>query len=472
MVTDTTELRRIFEVQKANRWRVAEATAPERIAKLVRLRDAILEERSKLHAAIHEDFRKNPVESDVTEVFPVVAELNHAIRHLRRWMQPVRVRTPLALFGTASEVRYEARGLVLVLSPWNYPFQLSLNPVITAVAAGNCVVLKPSSKVPATTRFIASLLGRVFREDEVAVVTGGHDVSDALLELPFDHFFFTGSPAIGRKVMAAAAQHLATVTLELGGKSPVIIDETADLKAAAEHVMWGKFVNAGQTCVAPDYVLVQESVEGKFIEECRKVLDHRYGRTPEDREKSPDFARLVSVAHAEQLKKVLDDSVGAGARIAYGGRAETQSRFIEPTLLQGLSVDSPIMREEIFGPILPILKCRSMDTAIDQVRGREKPLALYIFSRRKSVIRKILARTTSGGVTVNSTLLHVASEELPFGGVGMSGMGNYHGFFGFRALSHERGVLHRRSPDLIRYFFPPYTGLVRWMVDFFVKRVA
>ena len=464
--------RRVFEKQKANRWRITQTSASERIAKLRKLKEAIFAQRADLHGAIHEDFRKNPGETDLTEIFPVISEINDAIRHLPKWMKPHRVKTPLALFGTRSEVRYEPKGVVLILSPWNYPFQLAMVPVIAAVAAGNCVILKPSAKVPQTSAFLKKLISDLFPEEEAAVIEGGHDVSDALLELPFDHIFFTGSPGVGKKVMAAASKHLTPVTLELGGKSPAIVDETADVKKAAERIMWGKFINAGQTCVAPDYLLIHERQAPAFIEEAKKVLTSRYGADEKAREESPSFCRIISDDHLKGLKKILDESVQKGARIEFGGKTNNGARFLSPTLLSQVTSESPIMKDEIFGPILPILTFRSLDEAVGIIRSKEKPLALYLFSRDQKAKEKILKETTSGGSCINTSVVHVGNPELPFGGVGNSGMGNYHGFFGFKTLSHERAVLSQGMIDSLKFFYPPYTPRVRKMIGWALKYLA
>lgn len=466
------DLVKIYEHQRANRWKVAQTSAKERIAKLRKLKDAIFARQEELHKAIYDDFRKNPGETDLTEVHLVVAEINDAIHHLPRWMRPHKVGTPLTLFGTRSEIRYEPKGLVLILSPWNYPFQLAMAPVVAAIAAGNCVILKPSAKTPATAAFLKRFLGDLFPEDEVVALEGDHTVADALLEFPFDHIFFTGSPPIGKKVMAAAARHLTPVTLELGGKSPVIVDDTADVKKAARRIMWGKYINAGQTCVAPDYLLIHESHEREFIEESKKVIASRYGETEKARSESADFCRLVSIQHAEGLKKALDESVRQGVRVEMGGESDTKGRYMSPTILSQVKDDSHIMKEEIFGPILPILTYRSLDDAIRLIRKREKPLALYIFSRSGANIEKILRQTTAGGSCVNNLMIHLANSNLPFGGIGQSGMGSYHGFFGFRTLSHERGVLRQGPIDTLKFFYPPYTLRVRKMISWLTKHLG
>jgi aldehyde dehydrogenase (NAD+) len=456
---DRERLRAVFEAQRAHRWTMARTTAAERITRLKKLKAAIIARREELAEAIHRDYRKPRSEVELLEVHPTLEELNHTIGHLKRWMKPTRVGTPLTLLGTKSHVRYEPKGVVLILAPWNYPFQLLAAPLMAAIAAGNCVMLKPSEKTSHTAAFLESLVREVFEEREVALFQGGAAMADALLELPFDHIFFTGSPRIGQKVMAAAAKHLAGVTLELGGKSPVIVDETADLDAAAERVVWGKFVNGGQTCVAPDYVFVHASQERAFVEACKRRLAACYGETEAAREQSPDLCRIVDDAAFRRLEDLLARSVAAGAKVETGGGSDRATRYLAPTLLTGVTPDMAVMEGEIFGPVLPILSYRSLDDVFSHIRSGGKPLALYVFSRNKRAVEEIVAGTTSGGTVVNHTLLHVANPNLPFGGVGMSGLGNYHGLYGFRTFSHERAVLTQRwKGTLVRLFMPPYAG--------------
>lgn len=463
------DFRAVFELQRANRWRLANSSAADRIEKIARLRDAIWARRSEIHQAISDDFRKAPVETDITEVYPVLSEINHMVKHLEQWMRPVPVRGTLAMLGTRSEVRYEARGQVLILSPWNYPFSLFVIPLVAAIGAGNSVIAKPSSKVPATARFLKRLMADLFDEAEVAVFEGSSAVADALLDLPFDHVFFTGSPKVGRHVMAAASKHLASVTLELGGKSPAIVDRTADPRTAAERILWGKFINAGQTCVAPDYVLLHESLRGRFLDEARQVLAHRYGSSDEQRRACPDFCRVVSDDRLETLDRLLREAVDAGAKIEVGGDVDPAQRYLGPTILSGVRPDSPIMGEEIFGPILPIIDFGSTDDVLRIVNSFEKPLALYVFSRDDQVIEQVLTNTTSGGACVNQVVAHVANHYLPFGGVGNSGIGNYHGFYGFRAMSHERALLRQGRLDSLKSFYPPYTRAVKTLVALAMK---
>jgi len=465
-VTDIVELQRLFTAQQANRWRVARSGAAERRAKLARLADVIVARREEILAAAHADFRKPATEVELSEIDPVLEEIRHARRRVARWMRPRRVPTNLLLTGTASEVRFEPRGVALILAPFNYAFSLAVSPLVAAIAAGNCAVLKPSEKTPHTSALLARLLAEVFDAAEVAVVEGGAAEAEALLALPFDHVFFTGGIRVAKLVMAAAARHLASVTLELGGKSPAIVDETADLRASAERIVWGKFWNAGQTCVAPDYVLVHERRAAAFLGEVRRALSAFYGADDAARARTPDFCRIVDDEHFARLADVLARTVAAGAVVEAGGQTDAAQRYIAPTVLSGVTLAHPVMEEEIFGPILPVLTWTDADEALTRIRPLGKPLALYVFSKRPAFVEHVLAHTTAGATAVNATMLHYANPHLPFGGVGASGMGSYHGEYGFRAFSHERAVLRQRWPALVRFFFPPYDGplprLAKW----------
>ena len=465
------EARRVFELQTAHRWQMAATTAAQRKERLAKLRAALRARREELCAAIHGDFGKHAVEAELTEYLPVVEELSMAIHEVKSWMAPRRASTPLTLMGSRSEIRYEPKGVVLVLAPWNYPFQLAINPVIAAIAAGNCVMLRPSDKTPRTGRFLKDLLGSVLPEAEAAVLLGDRTLADALLELPFDHVFFTGSPKTGRKVMACAAQHLAPVTLELGGKSPVVVDDTAKLAASAERIAWGKFINAGQTCVAPDYVLVHETVAERFVDAMKAAVERFYGPTEEARLRSGDFACIVDAASCHRLERALKDTVAAGARLVIGGSVDAAARRMSPTVLAGVAQDTAIMAEEIFGPVLPILTYKTLDDAIGAIRSRSKPLALYVFSESRANVEKVLGSTTAGGSCVNNAVVHLANPHIPFGGVGESGMGHYHGRWGFEAMSHARAVLHQTLSPSNKLLFPPYTSRSSWIMSW-LRRIA
>lgn len=457
----------LFARQQAARWRVAATSADQRRAKLKALLDALMAHREEAHAALAADFRKSPEEVDLSELYPVVSELKDAIRHLRHWMRPHKVPTPIGLFGSASTIRYEPRGVTLIISPWNYPIYLTLGPLVSAIAAGNCAILKPSEFTPHTTAFLKKLLAGLFPDEEVALMEGEADVAQALLALPFDHVFFTGSPAVGKVVMRAAAEHLTSVTLELGGKSPVLVDADADLRLAARKIAWGKGLNGGQTCVAPDYVLVHAKVHDALVEEMKHAFTDFYGADPEARKASPDLARIITPRHHARLAGLLRDSKGL---VVFGGEQDADSRYLSPTILTEVDPGSTVMQEEIFGPLLPVLKVPDMDAAVAFVNARPKPLALYVFCGRRSNAEALVARTTAGGGCINDTVLHFVHTGLPTGGVNTSGFGKAHGFHGFQAFSNARGVLRQRTRfSAIQLMYPPYTGFVRRMIDLTLK---
>ncbi len=470
-VSPVDRVRALFARQQAQRWKMSATRAEERADRLLRLRSEIHARRERLCAAVHADFGKPAAEFEITEILPLLEEINHAVKHLESWMRPRTVSTPVTLLGAHSEVRYEAKGVVLVLSPWNYPFALAVTPIVAAVAAGNCVMLRPSEKTPRMSEEIRALLAAVFPEEEVCAVLGGRAVADALLDLPFDHIFFTGSPAIGRKVMACAAKHLVPVTLELGGKSPAIVAPSADVVAAAQRITWGKFINGGQTCVAPDYVLVHEPLLPSFLVALKQAIERSYGATPHERVTSSDLCRIVDDGSWVRLDAVLKESVAQGARLEIGGEVDRATRRISPAVLTGVTPDSPIMKDEIFGPILPVLTFRSLEEALALVRSRPKPLALYVFGRERGEIETVLGGTSAGGSCVNNVVLHLGNPELPFGGVGESGMGQYHGRFGFETFSHVRAVLVQKHRPVAQMLYPPYGSRVEKLLAW-VRRIA
>jgi aldehyde dehydrogenase (NAD+) len=451
---------RIYEAQQRNRAAVANTTAAQRIAKIRRLGEAMLARRDEIRAAMWADYKKPAAEVDLSEIYPVVSEVRHAVRHLKSWLKPKRVGTRIALWGSTSRVVHEPKGVTLIISPWNFPFNLTLGPLVSAIAAGNTVVIKPSEMTPESAACIRRILAGLFDENEVAVVEGDASVAEALLRKRWDHIFFTGSPAVGKIVMKAAAEHLTSVTLELGGKSPVIVDSTADLGEAARKVAWGKFFNCGQICIAPDYLLVQESVAEEFGQKLRAAI-----------EALGEGSRgiLVNERHASRVKKLFDGAVASGAKVLAGGTF--RDREIEPTVLTGVPPDAAVMREEIFGPILPMLTYRTLDEAFAIIGAREKPLVLYVFSRDRKTAKRIVDSTTAGGTVINHTLVHFYQLDLPFGGVGHSGFGRSHGFAGFEAFSNARGVMDQRLKfSAIELLFPPYRG--KWkekLIDFTIR---
>ena len=455
------EIDRIYDAQRRRQTAIAQSTTEQRRAKLQALERAVLARRDDIRAAIFEDLRKPAEEVDLSEIFAVISEARHARRHLRRWMKGRRVPGRLALLTSSSRVVHEPKGVVLIISPWNFPLNLTFGPLVSAIAAGNCVIVKPSELTPATARLMKEIVRELFEESEIAVIEGDARTSQALLEKRFDHIFFTGSPAVGRIVMQAAAKHLTSVTLELGGKSPVIVDRTADLDEAAAKIAWGKLLNSGQTCIAPDYLLVDESIREPFVQKLIAQMEKMSG---------PETGVMINERHASRVQRLLDSAVASGARVIHSRKTTNDPRAVPLTALSDVPLDSPLMQEEIFGPLLPIHTYRSLDDAIQMIGKREKPLVLYVFSRSRKVVREVIARTSAGGTVVNHALIHFFQLNLPFGGVGQSGMGKGHGFAGFLAFTNERGVLEQRTRfSPIQLMFPPYTRWKQKLIDFTLK---
>ncbi len=403
----------------------------------------------EIETALYEDMRRPAFDVYPSEIALIASEAALASRKLGSWTRPERVATSLAGQPGRSWVYREPLGVVLIIGAWNYPLQLVLLPLVGAIAAGNCAILKPSEIAAATSRLIASRLPEFLNEECVKVFEGGVAETTALLSEQFDHIFYTGSGAVGRIVMEAAAKHLTPVTLELGGKSPCLVDRHADLDVAARRIVWGKFYNAGQTCVAPDYVLADEAIEEALLDRMKMTIRQFFGDHPQA---SPDYGRIVSPRHHQRLMKLLE---GAGELVT-GGDSDLGDRYIAPTILRNVPVDSPLMSEEIFGPILPVQRVSSIDEAISFLNSRPKPLALYLFTNNSALRTRVLERTTSGGVTVNHTLLHLTVPSLPFGGVGQSGIGAYHGKSSFETFCHRKSVLVKPTWLDPWFFYPPY----------------
>jgi aldehyde dehydrogenase (NAD+) len=458
----------VFAAQRARALELRGSTAQQRIEKLRRLISAVETHREDICAAAAADFRKPQPEVDLTELLPVIAEARHAIRHLKGWMRPHRVRPTLAMMGTSSEIRYEPKGVTLIIVPWNYPFNLAFCPLVSAIAAGNTAIIKPSEMTPHCSALTRRLIEETFDRSEVAVFEGDAAVATALLDYPFDHVFFTGSPQVGRLVMAAAAKHLSSITLELGGKSPTIVDATADLKRAARAIAGGKFANSGQTCIAPDYVLVEASVKDALVTEIVGSIERAYGAGPDKQRATPDYCRIVNERHYERVRGLFEDAVARGARVDYGGALSGGDRFISPTLVSDVPLDSRIMEEEIFGPLLPVVTFTDIGEAIALVNSKPKPLSLYVFSRSQPNIDRVLTETSAGDTCVNHTVIHFLHLNLPFGGVNNSGIGKSHGVFGFTAFSHARSVLRDRC-SIVHWMFPPYTPRVRKLIALTLK---
>ena len=418
-----------------------------RIKSLKRLQAAVIAYEDRIYEALWGDLHKSAFEAYLTEVSMVLQEIRHHIRYLKRWAASRRVSSPFYLFGSKSRIVYEPLGVVLVVAPWNYPFQLLINPLIGALSAGNCAVLKPSPYTSGMAQVLAEMIASVFAPEYVAVVQGGYEVNQSLWAEHFDHIFFTGSPELGKVVMKAAAEHLTPVTLELGGKSPCIVDESADVDCAAKRIAWGKCLNAGQTCIAPDYLLVHARVKNELLEKLIYYIRQFYGDEPE---KSPDYPRIVRLEAVTRLERLMQKG-----KIIYGGKVIPEDKFVAPTILENVSPDDAVMQEEIFGPLLPVVEFHHLDEAIGYINAREKPLALYYFGTA-AVAKAVIAKTSSGGVCINDTVMHISNSRLPFGGVGHSGMGRYHGFESFSTFSNRRSVLSSPTWWDVPLKYPPY----------------
>jgi len=432
------EIARIFALQQAHQWDVKATTADQRKAKLAKLKAAVEAHADDIVAAVQEDTRKPEAEIRVTEVLNIVGNIQLNIDNLDAWMTPTEI-TPTRNPDDKAQIIYEARGVCLVLGPWNFPLGLALGPVAAAVAAGNCCMVKLTDLCPATARVAASIIREVFDENEVALFEGDVSVAQALLELPFNHIFFTGSTRVGKLVMAAAARHLATVTLELGGKSPVIVDAGADVEKIAADLAAAKQFNGGQACICPDYVFVREDQKARLVEGFKaNIAKNLYSEDGEIRKDS--IAQIVNEGNFARVKSLFDDAVAQGATVAVGGELDETDLTIHPTLLTDVTPQMKILQEEIFAPLLPVMTYDDLDQVIGYIEARDKPLALYMYSDDEANVQKVLGRTSSGGVTINGVFSHYLENKLPFGGVNHSGTGSYHGYFGFKAFSHERAV--------------------------------
>lgn len=457
----------LFSKQLINQFAVGNSSYKERLKTLNKLQHAIeVTYRAQIQDALQKDLGKPVVETELTEVYAIIGDIKHTKKHLRQWMRKQSVETPLSMLGSSSYIKYEPKGVCLIISPWNFPFNLTFGPLISAIAAGNTAIIKPSEMTPYSSDLIAKIVADVFSEDEVAVIQGEVEVSTELLKLPFNHIFFTGSPKVGKIVMEAASKHLASVTLELGGKSPTIVDKTANIDKAAKKIMWAKFLNCGQICVSPDYVLIDESIKAEFIESCKKWLHTFYSNNPKS---SDSYGRIVTDKHFERLSSYLENAKTLHAKFEVGGQIDSTSKYIEPTLISDLKPEAKLLEEEIFGPILPIVVYQSLDMAVAYINSKPRPLALYMYSKSKANTTKVLNNTRAGGTCINNSVLHYANHNLPFGGVNNSGIGKSHGFYGFQAFSNERAVMKQHTFGVTELLFPPYSGFKEKLARFTIK---
>lgn len=419
-----------------------------RIECLKKLKKSIKDRYDDIIVALQKDLGKAEFEAFTTEIMGVFEELNYAIKHVYSWSKPKRVKTAMSLFKSSGKIYSEPYGCVLVITAWNYPFALAMIPLIGAIAAGNCCMIKPSELAPNTSAVVTKIIGSIYEEKYCTVVEGGVEASTSLLEQKFDMIHYTGSEQVGKIVAQAAAKHLTPVVLELGGKSPCIVDSTADMEVSARRIIWGKFTNAGQTCTAPDYLLVHHTIKDKLIAALQKQLIEFYGDSAES---SSDYSNIVNSKHFDRIVSLLND-----VDIVIGGKNDKKQLYIEPTLVNNVKWDDPIMKDEIFGPILPILTYYDLDEIIKIINSRNKPLALYYFSKDKNSQQKIINEVPFGGGCINATLMHNASPTMPFGGVGNSGMGNYHGKYSFDAFSHQKSILKKSLKVDFKFPYPPY----------------
>lgn len=403
-----------------------------RLTQLRKLKQLILDNQEKIEQALWADLHKSPEEAYLTEISIVISEINHHIKQLKNWAKPKRVSTPIHMFPSSSKIVYEPLGLALIVAPWNYPFQLLMNPLVGAISAGCCAILKPSPDAPNIAKVMEEMIAKTFNPDYIHLVQGGRETNTILFAQRFDIIFFTGSPKVGKVVMKAAAEHLTPVILELGGKSPCIVDADADIAVAAKRITWGKLINAGQTCIAPDYLFVHQSVKDELLTKIASSFKEMYG---DDIKQNRFYPRIITNAAFERLTGLLNQG-----KIHTGGEIDAKERFIAPTIIDAVDPDFLIMQEEIFGPILPVMTFKHIDEAINYINEHEKPLAFYYFGKNKKA-KEVLAKTSSGGACINDTLMHIINHNLPFGGVGNSGTGSYHGQASFLAFSNKRGIV-------------------------------
>ncbi len=453
-----------FDNQKVYFRSNATRSAAFRKESLRKLLAAMKSHENDILAALGDDLGKSRKEAYLSEVGLVESEIKAALKNIDSWMKPRKVRVPPALIPAKACIRPEPYGVALIIGPWNYPFQLLFSPLIGAIAAGNCVTLKPSEYAPKTSEAILELIGNTFDPQYISAVQGDAEFAAKLIDMNWDYLFFTGGIQTGKKVMSAASKHLTPLTLELGGKSPCVVDEQINLKVTARRIIWGKFFNAGQTCIAPDYLLVNENVVESLIPRLISTIEDFYGVAPE---KCADYGRIINETHFERLNGLLDNQ-----KIIHGGKCSKNDLFISPTLIGVDSWDNTIMQDEIFGPILPILTYKDLNDAIEAINSRPKPLALYLFSKDENVQKTVLERTSSGGVCINDTINHIVPHNLPFGGVGHSGMGKYHGETTFKAFSHEKSILNKSFRFDFRFRYVPYRfpfSIARYIIRFMTR---
>lgn len=460
----------IFTSQQATALKLRKGNLADRKSNLRKLRSWIHTNREAIQQAIYSDFKKPAGEVDGTEIFHVLAEIKNALANLDMWAAPKKIDAPITFLGTRSYVKAEPKGTCLIISPWNYPFSLAAGPLVSALAAGNTAIVKPSEFTPHTSALIKKMVESLFTPNEVFVAEGDASVSQHLTSLPFDHIFFTGSPTVGKLVMKAAAENLTSVTLELGGKSPAFVTNNARLQEAAERIAVAKFINCGQTCIAPDYILADEKITADFTKALANHIQKRFTSSNESLQDSQHYTRIVSKKHWLRLNELLQDALDKGAQLVYGGNVRESDLFFEPTIITNVSENARLAKEEIFGPILPIFTYKKLEEAIAFVNAKPKPLSLYIYAQNKAEQNSIIQQTSSGAVCINDSAVHFLNNHLPFGGVNNSGMGSTHGYYGFLAFSHVKPVLKQRNGlTSIKPLYPPYTNFVKRAMNWLLQ---
>ncbi|KRO79272.1 MAG: aldehyde dehydrogenase [Polaribacter sp. BACL8 MAG-120531-bin13] len=461
------DIQEIFKAQSQHQYTLGNSSASQRISRLNALQKAVEKTyRKDLQEALYKDFKKPAIETDLTEIHPVISEIKLVKKQLKSWMQPQRVKSPLVFIGSSAYVHHEPKGVCLIISPWNFPVNLTFGPLVSAIAAGNTVMIKPSEMTPNTAAVLADIVASIFKPEEVALFQGDVAVAQSLLSLPFNHIFFTGSPAVGKIVMNAAAKNLSSVTLELGGKSPTIVDASANIDQAAKKIAWGKFLNNGQICVAPDYLWVHESIKDAFVKAFIKHTTHFY---TEQAAQSTDYSRIVNENHFQRLANHLEDAKKNGGIIEMGGHVEASENYISPTLISGLTADATLLKDEIFGPILPLKTFKKIEEVIDYINAGEKPLALYLFSKKPAIIKQVLRNTRAGSTAINHSVVQYSNHHLPFGGSNNSGIGKAHGYYGFQEFSNQRSILKQFSFSAVEMLMPPYTPFKKKLSEWTTK---
>lgn len=431
----------------------------KRLSALKTLNEMITKYEQNILQALKKDLGKNPAEAWLAEFGYLRSEITYTIKHLHKWIKPKKVKTSLMQFPGRSHIMYEPLGQTLVIAPWNYPIQLAIAPVIASVAAGNVTMLKPSEISGYSSKLLYTMFSEFFNEDYIAVIEGGVEETNELLDLPWDHIFFTGSTAVGRIIAKKSAEHLSRVTLELGGKTPTVVTKHANIEIAAKRIVWGKFMNAGQTCIAPDYILADESIKEQLIEQLKQAIVKFYGEQPE---KSGEYSRIINQKHFNRIIKLIDSN-----KVVFGGTYSEADLYIAPTILHNVTIDCPVMHDEIFAPLLPIITYSSLKEVPMIINKNKDPLAAYYFSENKDEIEFLLQKIPAGGVSINTTIQHIVEKDLPFGGRGSSGQGSYHGYASFKQFSHEKSVIYMPTLFDLTLKYPPLTSNLKWLKKFF-----